>query len=132
MTEMLIRALAAEPWAIQPDWLHAIWAISIRQPRLSDNTGEDWTERDVQAAVGPGAPYYAFRRRLARSILLGLEFLIAADIIRTVAVQPTIENLAVLDIIVLIRTFFSFSLEVESEGRWPWQRSRPGEPERTV
>jgi uncharacterized membrane protein len=77
-------------------------------------------------------PYHALRRRLARSILLGLEFLIAADIIRTVAVQPSIENLTILGIIVLIRTFLSFSLAVEIEGRWPWQRSRAGEPERTV
>ena|SRR3712207_821862 len=70
--------------------------------------------------------YDSFRRSLARSILLGLEFLVAADIIGTVAVEPTVENLAVLAMIVLIRTFLSFSLELEIEGRWPWQR-RPDE-----
>jgi hypothetical protein len=58
-----------------------------------------------------------------RSILLGLEFLVAADIIRTVAVQPSLENVTVLGLIVLIRTFLSFSLEVEIDGRWPWRRS---------
>lgn len=64
-----------------------------------------------------------FRSSLGRSILLGLEFLVAADIINTVAVEPTIESLLVLAGIVLIRTFLSFSLEVEIDGRWPWQKA---------
>lgn len=59
---------------------------------------------------------------LGRSILLGLEFLVAADIINTVAVEPTTQSLVVLAGIVLIRTFLSFSLEVEIEGRRPWQK----------
>ena len=63
-----------------------------------------------------------FRSSLGRSILLGLEFLVAADIINTVAVEPTVQSLVVLAGIVLIRTFLSFSLEVEIEGRWPWQK----------
>ena len=63
-----------------------------------------------------------FRSGLGRSILLGLEFLVAADIINTVAVEPTINSLLVLAGIVLIRTFLSFSLEVEIDGRWPWQK----------
>ena len=67
-----------------------------------------------------------FRSSLGRSILLGLEFLVAADIINTVAIEPTLQSLAVLAGIVLIRTFLSFSLEVEIEGRWPWQRSAGG------
>jgi uncharacterized membrane protein len=71
-----------------------------------------------------GETYHAFRTSLARAILLGLEFLVAADIIGTVAVQPTLENLYVLGLIVLIRTFLSFSLEVEINGRWPWQEGR--------
>ncbi len=66
----------------------------------------------------------AFRSGLGRSILLGLEFLVAADIINTVAVEPTIESLLVLAGIVLIRTFLSFSLEVEIDGRWPWQKGQ--------
>lgn len=65
-----------------------------------------------------------FRSGLGRSILLGLEFLVAADIINTVAVEPTIESLLVLAGIVLIRTFLSFSLEVEIDGRWPWQKGQ--------
>ena len=67
--------------------------------------------------------YRVLRRSLGRAILLGLEILVAADIIRTVAVEPTLENVVVLAAIVAIRTFLSFSLEVELEGRWPWQRA---------
>lgn len=62
------------------------------------------------------------RSDLGRAILLGLEFLVAADIINTIAIEPTLESVAVLGGIVLIRTFLSFSLEVEIEGRWPWRR----------
>ena len=71
--------------------------------------------------------YQGYRRQLGRSILLGLEFLVAGDIIRTVAVVPTFTSVGVLAAIVLIRTFLSFSLELEITGRWPWQK----EPEST-
>jgi uncharacterized membrane protein len=73
----------------------------------------------------PGGRYRRFRQDLGRGILLGLEFLVAADIIRTVAVAPTVENVLVLGLIVLIRTFLSMALEVELAGRWPWQSQRP-------
>lgn len=66
------------------------------------------------------------RQRLGRGILLGLEFLVAADIIHTVAVELTLETITSLALIVLIRTFLSFALEVELEGRWPWQRNPEG------
>lgn len=66
--------------------------------------------------------YRVFREQLGRSILLGLEFLVAADIIRTVAVTPDARSVAVLAGIVAIRTFLSFSLELEITGRWPWQK----------
>lgn len=66
--------------------------------------------------------YTRFRRVLGRAILLGLELLVAADIIKTVAVTPTLDSVAVLAIIVLIRTFLSWSLELEISGRWPWQK----------
>ncbi len=71
-----------------------------------------------------GTAYRAFREQLGRSILLGLEFLVAADIIRTVAVTPDARSVAVLGGIVLIRTFLSFSLQLEVTGYWPWQKSR--------
>jgi uncharacterized membrane protein len=63
-----------------------------------------------------------FREMLGRAILLGLELLVAGDIIRTVAAKPTLISVAVLSVIVLIRTFLSFSLQVEVTGRWPWQK----------
>jgi uncharacterized membrane protein len=80
---------------------------------------------------GPGTDerFYRSRSRVGRSILLGLEFLVAADIINTVAIEPTLQSLGVLAAIVLIRTFLSFSLEVEIEGRWPWQKSTAGNQE---
>lgn len=68
--------------------------------------------------------YRSVRRSLGRSILLGLEFLVAADIIRTVAVSPTLGSVAALGLIVLIRTFLSFALEVEIEGGLPWRRAQ--------
>ena len=70
--------------------------------------------------------YEVLRSMFGRSILLGLEFLVAADLIRTVTVALTLENLFALGILVLIRTFLSFSLEVEIDGRWPWQRGKSG------
>ncbi len=90
--------------------LGAIAAVLIALWRLRNSSG--------------GAAYHALRVNLARGILLGLELLVAADIIGTVAVEPTLENLYVLGLIVLIRTFLSISLEVEIEGRWPWQQKR--------
>jgi uncharacterized membrane protein len=66
--------------------------------------------------------YRRFRELLGRTILLGLELLVAGDIVRTVAAKPTLTSIAVLGAIVLIRTFLSFSLEVEITGRWPWQK----------
>jgi len=75
-----------------------------------------------RARQDEGGAYEFFRRRLGRAILLGLEFLVAADIIRTVAVTPSGESVAVLGGIVLIRTFLSFSLQLEVTGAWPWQQ----------
>ncbi|MGD8966999.1 MAG: DUF1622 domain-containing protein [Anaerolineae bacterium] len=68
--------------------------------------------------------YRRYRERLGQAILLGLEFLVAADIIGTVAVDPTFRNVGILGAVVAIRTFLSFALEVEIQGRWPWQALR--------
>lgn len=68
--------------------------------------------------------YRPFREQLGRSILIGLEFLVAADIIRTVAVTPDPRSVAVLGGIVLIRTFLSYSLQLEVTGYWPWQSAK--------
>lgn len=69
------------------------------------------------------AIYDRYRRRLGQAILLGLELLVAADIIGTVAVEPTLRSVAVLGLIVLVRTFLSMALEVEMDGRLPWKRN---------
>jgi uncharacterized membrane protein len=71
-----------------------------------------------------GVAYTTYRRQLGRSIILGLEFLIAGDIVRTVVVADTLENVAILGLIVLIRSFLSATLHLEVEGRWPWQAER--------
>ncbi|HEX6032553.1 MAG TPA: DUF1622 domain-containing protein [Tepidiformaceae bacterium] len=79
-------------------------------------TGQEWA-----------STYRGYRQGIGKAILLGLELLVAGDIIRTVSVSPTLEDVAVLGLIVLIRTFLSFSLEMEIEGRLPWNRPRPQE-----
>ena len=86
----------------------------------------------VAFALGMARPrsragaYVELRRNLGRVILLGLEVLIIGDIVRTIIVDPTIESVAVLGMIVLIRIVLSFSLEVEIDGTWPWSRWRVG------
>ena len=76
----------------------------------------------VRRVRNTGNYYSLYRQDVGRAILLGLEFLIAGDLIRTVVVAPTMQNVAVLGLIVLIRTFLSLSLQLEIEGRLPWQR----------
>jgi uncharacterized membrane protein len=67
--------------------------------------------------------YASYRRRLGQAILLGLELLVAADIIGTVMIEPTFASVGVLGLIVLVRTFLSMALEVEMDGRLPWKRN---------
>jgi uncharacterized membrane protein len=85
-----------------------IWSVAV--------AGKTWR------AAGGRKGYQALRATFGGVLLLGLEILVAADLIRTVAVAPTLENVAVLGLIVLIRTFLSLSLEVEIEGELPWRR----------
>ena len=88
------------------------------------NAAFRWTSRSHPGGGSPADGRIAtFRTSLGRSILIGLELLVAGDIIRTVAVAPSIDSLLVLGGIVLIRTFLSISLEVEIEGKWPWRRT---------
>jgi uncharacterized membrane protein len=81
------------------------------------------------AALFQGRPrrdaYNMLRAGLERTILLSLEFLVAADIIRSVALEPTLLSIGVLGLLVIIRTFLSWSLEVEIESTWPWSRRPP-------
>ncbi len=75
-----------------------------------------------QTVRGQGLPaYHAFRQALGRTLLLTLEFLIAADIIDTLAVEQTLASVGMLGLLVLVRTVLSFALQVELTGRWPWQ-----------
>jgi uncharacterized membrane protein len=98
--------------------LAALVAYGVRLLRRDDTTGA----------------YDDLRRDLGRAILLGLEVLIVADIVRTIIVEPTLESVAVLGVIVIIRILLSFSLEVEIDGVWPWRRWRVGkvESDRTI
>jgi uncharacterized membrane protein len=75
-----------------------------------------------------GTAYDELRRALGRSILLGLEILVGADIIRTIAISPSFTSVGVLGLIVVVRTFLSFSLEAELDGQWPWQRRALEQP----
>jgi uncharacterized membrane protein len=77
----------------------------------------------------PQLAYTALRQAFGAALLLGLEILVAADLIRTVAVAPTLDNVLVLGMIVLIRTFLSFSLEIEIDGVLPWRRAAGSGPE---
>jgi uncharacterized membrane protein len=74
--------------------------------------------------------YKRFKDRIGKSLLLGLEFLIAADIIKTVTLDQTLGNVLTLGILVIIRTFLSWSLVVEMEGRWPWQLGKEADIEK--
>ena len=80
----------------------------------------------VRRAHNAGNYYSSYRQDIGRAILLGLEFLIAGDIIRTVVVAPTMQNVVVLGLIVLIRAFLSLSLQLEIEGKLPWRREGVG------
>jgi uncharacterized membrane protein len=73
--------------------------------------------------------YSRYRLLLGKTLILTLEFLVAADIIRTVALEQTLENVAILGLLVVIRTFLSWSLSVEIEGHWPWSHVRTGDLE---
>lgn len=83
--------------------------------------------RRLLRGAGFQEAYHELRADLGRAILLGLELLVIADIIGTVAIEPNLHNLGVLALIVAIRTALSFALELEVSGRWPWQRGRASE-----
>lgn len=92
--------------------LVALYAVGHAAARLLRKEPPDNVFQDV-------------RQRLGQGILLGLEFLVAADIIHTVAVDLSLATLGLLSVVLLIRTFLSFTLEVELSGRWPWQARKP-------
>jgi uncharacterized membrane protein len=85
-----------------------------------------WASVDflVRTRRRAGNAYQKYKLFLGRALSLGLEFLVAADVIRTVTIAPTLTNIGVLGAIILVRTFLSWSLAVEMEGRWPWQTAQ--------
>lgn len=108
-------ALALEVMAVTVIVAGVFFAIlTILRKRVSNLSG----------LFDPGETYNQFRIRIGNTLLLGLEILVAADVVRTVALEPTVENAAILGLLVLIRTFLSWSLTVEIEHRWPWQPER--------
>jgi uncharacterized membrane protein len=82
--------------------------------------------RSMAAGETPRALYLTARRTFGRGVLLGLEVLVAADLIRTVAIEPTLTSVTVLGIIVIVRTILSFSLDIEIDGVLPWRKRREG------
>ncbi len=117
----------------QPENLNALWLVISTSLEIAGvtivvlgalGTTVLFLRRSFKEG-GPSAAFTQFRNDFGRAILLGLEFLVAADIVGTVAIGPTLQDLTVLGLLVLIRTFLSFSLEVEITGRWPWQSVRP-------
>jgi uncharacterized membrane protein len=88
----------------------------------------------VQSIVHPSSRYRygQLKIRMGKALLMGLEILVAADIVRTVALEATLQSVAVLGLLVLIRTFLSWALVVEIDGRWPWQPPRGGGGSETV
>ena len=101
-----------------------VLAIGIIVVGIVMGTLHYW-RRSLARPPVPGR-YGAYKARLTRGLLLGLEILVAADVIRTVALEPTIQAIASLGLLVLVRTFLSWTLVVEEEGRWPWQPRGPG------
>ena len=77
----------------------------------------------------PAGLYHRYRVGLARAILLGIEVLIAADVVRTVVLDSTFQSIAILGLLVVVRTFLSWSLVVEIDKRWPWQAGKTGQGE---
>lgn len=102
------------------EWIEivAIAAIAVSVVIAFISGLRAWRAVDATAAIE------AIRRHVGRGLLLGLDLLIAADIIRTVTLEPTLENVTALGVLVLVRTFLAWSLVVELEGRWPWQLGR--------
>jgi uncharacterized membrane protein len=101
------------------DWVGVgaiVVGIAVATFFFAVNLQRDWGQRE--------AGYRLYRQGIGRAILLGLELLVAADIIRTVAVSPTFQSVGVLAVIVVVRTFLSMTLQVELEGRFPWQQAR--------
>jgi uncharacterized membrane protein len=99
-----------------------VLAVAIIVISIFYSTGRYLYYRNTQPSKD--VHYGEYKVIIGKTLLLGLEILVAADIVKTVAVEATFESIAILGLLVLIRTFLSWSLEVEIEGRWPWQQKK--------
>lgn len=119
--EAMVVVRAAIEWAALGIEMLGALVIVVGVLRVAITRG---TVRFLLKVDEPAA-YDSYKHQIGRSLLLGLEFLVAGDVVRTVALEPTLLNVAVLGLLVLVRTFLAWTLSVEIEGRWPWQ-PRPG------
>jgi uncharacterized membrane protein len=115
--------MSYEAWVVTA--AHAVEIVGVVVLLAGAGLASTAFVRRLVRGAGFTPAYQSLRMDLGRAILLGLELLVAGDIIKTVAVAPTLQNMAVLGALVLIRTFLSFSLELEINGRWPWQQKTP-------
>ena len=109
---------------------HGTWSY-FREDRIGSGSGRGWRDsrrhnyRNLLRKHNANETFGDYRHGLARTLLLSLEFLVAADIVRTVAIDETsFERIGVLGLVILVRTFLGWALEVELTGRWPWQKWR--------
>jgi uncharacterized membrane protein len=112
-TDIIVQIIEVAALAIE------VLAVGLIVYVIATASYRFFTDRKVPGEAD--TRFYRYKERLGKSLLLGLEILVAADIVRTVALEPSFENVGVLGLLVLIRTFLSWSLVVELEGRWPWQ-----------
>ena len=91
-------------------------------------TVQQGTVRYIFQLGKPGA-YESYKHQLGKALLLGLELMVAADVVRTVTFEPTLANVAILGLLVLVRTFLSWAMSVEVDGHWPWQARANSEAE---
>ncbi len=113
-------------WAIAADVSELIEVGAIAVIAVSVIIAVVQMVRSAFGGASGSRAYDVFKQSFARGVLLGLDLLIAADIIRTVTLEQTFENVAALGLLVIVRTFLSWSLVLEAEGRWPWEAPRPG------
>jgi uncharacterized membrane protein len=115
--EVMVVVRAAIEWAALGIEMLGALVIVVGVLRVAITRG---TVRFLLKVDEPAA-FDSYKHQIGRSLLLGLEFLVAGDVVRTVALEPTLVNVAVLGLLVLVRTFLAWTLSVEIEGRWPWQ-----------
>lgn len=129
MTAGPVFALTLGDWSIAEDvseWIEAVAIVVIAVSVLVAFV------QGARALFRSGATeaVEVVKQHIGRALLLGLDLLIAADVIRTVTLEPTLENVSALGVLVVVRTFLAWSLVVELEGRWPWQ-SKPATVDET-